>query len=231
MNKFSVVIPTMWRYVPFLSFLRDLTKFDLIDDIIIINNNIHYTPSDDIFAHEKIRMINHPENIFVNPAWNQGVQLARNDKICILNDDMIFDLKMFYHVDTVLNEHSGVVGICPGLDEFNQPRFVSGAIKIVPWKNGDHTFGFGTLMFVHKAWWIDIPAEFVLYYGDNWIFDTCVIRGRQNYLITDALHFTPYATTCKEIPKNKEMLEIESTHFKWHKENFARLVSEYQKTT
>lgn len=228
MNKFSVVIPTMWRYTPFLNFLQDLTKFDVVNDIIVINNNIADTPNNPILQHEKVRLINHPKNIYVNPAWNQGVHLSLNDKICILNDDMIFDLKMFYHVDAVLNEHSGALGICPGLAEFNQRPITSGAIQIVPWKSTDHTFGFGSLMFVHKAWWIDIPSDFVLYYGDNWIFDTCLIRSRQNYLITDALHFTPYATTCKEIPNNNEMLESEAEAFSWHKENFKKWVDDYR---
>ena len=228
MNKFTIVVPTMWRYAPFLNFLEDLVEFDQVDDIIVINNNIASTPTNLVLQHSKIRMVNHPANVYVNPAFNQGVAMAKNDKICLLNDDMIFDFKIFYHVDRVLNEHSGVIGISPGLDEFNQPPFTSGAIKIIPWA-GHHSFGFGCLMFVHKAWWIDIPKEFALYYGDNWIFDTCIIRGRQNYLITDALHYTPYATTCKDLPVANSMLENEAAAFQWHKENFKRWIDDYRK--
>lgn len=223
MNKFSIVIPTMWRYAPFLNFLEDLVKFPTINDIIIINNNIEQTPSNDILTHEKIRMVNHPKNVYVNPAFNQGVSLSYNDKVCLLNDDVVFDLRVFYHVDKVLNEHSGVIGICPGKSEFNQPQFESGIIKIVPWQ-GQHTFGFGSVMFVHKAWWIDIPDSFVLYYGDNWIFDTCLIRNRQNYLITDILHYTPYASTCKTLPDGGDMLINEETAFNYMKQKFIEWV-------
>ena len=231
MNKFTIVVPTMWRYAPFLNFIEDLVKFPSVDDIIIINNNINSTPINPILQHEKIRIVNHPQNVYVNPAFNQGVAMAKNDNICLLNDDIIFDLKVFYHVDRVLNEHSGVIGMCPGLAEFNQHPFVSGAIKIVPWKTGDHTFGFGSAMFVNKGWWIDIPNDFVLYYGDNWIFDTCIIRNRQNYLITDALHHTPYASTCKDLPVANDMLANEELAFNWHRKNFIDWVQSVTTST
>lgn len=227
MNKFSVVVPTMWRYAPFLNFLEDLVKFPTVEDIVIINNNIKQTPTSDILTHEKIKMINHSENVYVNPAFNQGVSIAKNNKVCLINDDVIFDLRVFYRVDPILNEHSGVIGMCPGKIEFNQPPFINGSIQIIPW-TGQHTFGFGSIMFVHKAWWIDIPLDFVLYYGDNWIFDTCLIRNRQNYLITDILHHTPYASTCKDLPTANDMLTQEESAFIWHKQNFTNWVHGHQ---
>lgn len=224
MKHFSIVVPTMWKYPPFLDFLVDLVEFHLIDDIIIFNNNIAETPASWIFEHPKITLVNNPENTFVNTPFNRGVEMAKNDNVCLLNDDVIFDLKIFYHVARVLNEHSGVVGISPGLAEFNQPPITSGAIKIVPWQPGNHTFGFGCLMFVNKGWWIPIPEDFKLYYGDNWIFDTCVARNRQNYLITDALFHTPYATTCKDLTVANEMLTQETDAFNWHIANFKQWI-------
>lgn len=227
MKKFSIVIPTMWQYKPFLEFLQDLVKFHLVDEIIIINNNFTQTPRSDILSHEKIKMVNHPSNVYVNPAFNQGVAMSKNDNVCLLGDDTVFDLRAFYRVSDVLNEHSGVIGICPGAANFNQPPFESGSIKIIPW-TGQHTFGFGSVMFINKAWWIDIPQEFVLYYGDNWIFDTCLIRNRQNYLITDILHYTPYAATCKDLPEKDQMLKSESEAFQRYKRYFFEWVHDKQ---
>lgn len=224
MKKFSIVVPTMWKYPPFLDFLKDLVEFEHVDDIIIFNNNISSTPTDDVFDNPKIRLVNNLQNTYVNPPFNRGVEMAKNDDICLLNDDVIFDFKIFYHVARVLNEHSGVVGISPGLAEFNQPPITSGAVKIVPWQPGDHTFGFGCLMFINRGWWIPIPDEFVLYYGDNWIFDTCVIRKRQNYLITDALFYTPYATTCKDLEVANDMLTQETAAFNWRIADFKNWV-------
>lgn len=225
MKKFSIVVPTMWKYPPFLDFLKDLVEFPLITDIIIFNNNVDETPTDPILKHSKILLIHNSKNIFVNPAFNRGVELAQEDNVCLINDDIIFDLRVFYRVPQVLSEHSGVVGICPGLAEYNQPPITSGAIRFVPWQPGNHTFGFGCLMFINKGWWIPIPNEFVLYFGDNWIFDTCIIRGRQNYFITDMLFYTPYAQTCKDLPFVNEMLETEKTQFQWRIDSFNRWVT------
>lgn len=203
----------MWKYPPFLSFLKDLVKFHMVDEVIIINNNIIQMPNDDILDHPKVRMISMPNNIFVNPAWNMGVAEARNSKVCILNDDLIFDLKCFYHVDSVLAAESGVVGICPGMAEFQQPPFVSGAVQILPWKD-QHTFGFGCLMFVHKDWYIPVPQGLEIYYGDNWIFDTCLVRGRTNYIITDLLYCTPFAATTKGMGNVDDRLEREGNIYR-----------------
>lgn len=193
-SKFSIVIPTMWKYKPFTNFLKNLVQFPLVDEIIIINNDDSSTPSDPVLTHEKIKMVSFGKNIYVNPAWNYGVDRSKNNNICILNDDVIFDLKLFYHVEPILSTDVGVIGLCPGHAEHNQPPFVNGSINIQPWA-GEHTMGFGCLMFVHKESWVDIPDALKVYYGDNWIFDTSLWRRKTNYIITDLLHFTPYAQT------------------------------------
>lgn len=197
-SKFSVVIPTMWKYKPFTGFLKDLVKFPLVDEIIIINNDNSVTPTDDILNHEKITMVDYGHNIYVNPAWNAGVKLSKNKKICIVNDDIIFDLRLFYKVDDVLSLNSGVLGLCPGSKDFNQPQFTDGSIDIVPWQ-GEIIFAYGSLMFVHKDSWIDIPEDLKVYYGDNWIFDSWIMRGCTPWLITNLLHYTSYATTTGSI--------------------------------
>jgi hypothetical protein len=210
-SKFTVVIPTMWRYAPFVNFLTDLVKFPLIDEIIIINNDVEKTPNAPVLSHEKVRMINFKENIYVNPAWNIGVRESRNKNIGILSDDVIFDIKAFYHVQEVLSPTCGVVGICLGDPNHNQPPFQTGSIKIKPWE-GEHTMGFGCLMFVHKDTWIDIPDCLKVYYGDNWVFDTALWEGRTNYLITDILYHTPHAQTSGTIVNN--FLDKETEFYK-----------------
>jgi hypothetical protein len=215
-----------------LNFLGDLVKFPLVDEIIIINNDSKNTPDDPILADEKIKMFDFGENIYVNPAWNFGVHTSKNDKVCILNDDMIFDIKLFFHLDDFPLEDTGVVGICPGHVEHNQPKFETGSIKIIPWA-GQHTLGFGCLFFIHKSWWMDIPADLKVYYGDNWVFDTCLWKGKTNFIITDLLHHTPYAQTTGSIVndflnKETEIYSNATAAFKLSltKENY--LESEYE---
>ena len=212
-SKFSIVVPTMWKYAPFVNFLKDLVQFDMVGEIIIINNAIQETPDDTILSHPKIALYNCTKNIGVNPAWNLGVNYSKFEKICILNDDIQFDLKVFFHVEKYLNEQTGVIGICPGIAEFNQPPVTTGSISIIPW-TGQHTFGFGCLMFVHKSWYCPIPTECKIYYGDNWIFDTCLVRGQTNYLITDALMMTPYASTTSTVEAVNELLQVEGAVYR-----------------
>lgn len=207
-DKFSVVILTMWRYAPFLDFLKDLVKLEIVDQIILIDNDPTRKPQDAILLNQKINYFTFNKNIYVNPAWNLGVRLSNNKKICILSDDVIFDFKTFYKVNDILNNDSGVLGMCPGLAEFNQPSFTNGNIDIIPW-SGQHTFGFGCLMFVYKDWWIDIPEELLVFCGDNWIFDTCMNRGKQNYLITNMFQHTPYAQTTTKIELPPDLMTRE----------------------
>ncbi len=104
----SVIIPTMWKYKPFIRFLADLTWVSSIGEIIIIDNNPSERPSTDLFLHPLINMITHGHNIYVNPAWNLGVEKSKHDKICLLNDDVIVDLKLFNRMETFLNPSVGL---------------------------------------------------------------------------------------------------------------------------
>ena len=87
-NKFSIVVPTMWRFNLFADFLVKLVQVDAVGEIIIINNAMEAKPDHSIFAHPKIKMHDFKLNIFVNPAWNYGVSVAKYDNICIMNDDV-----------------------------------------------------------------------------------------------------------------------------------------------
>lgn len=218
-SKFSVVIPTMWRYAPFVEFLKDLVNFDVVDEIIIFDNDASRTPADPVLTHPKIKVFDYGTNIFVNPAWNTGVRISKNKKICILNDDVIFDLKLFYKIDPLLTPDEGVFGLCPGHPEHGQPEFVDGTIDIRPW-NGEHTLGFGCLMFIHKYSWIEIPDELKVYYGDNWIFDANLAKGKVNYIITNILHYTPYAQTTGEVVN--DFLDKETPIYHQHINDFRR---------
>ena len=54
----SVIIPTMWKYAPFLDYLEGVLEQNSVGEVIIINNNVYATPDSEVLAHEKIRMHN-----------------------------------------------------------------------------------------------------------------------------------------------------------------------------
>lgn len=200
----------MWFYKPFLDFVEQLVKVPQIKEVIIINNNVKDTPTHPVLEHPKIILCNCSENIYVNPAWNLGVKLSNSDKICIANDDIIVDLKLFPMAEEFITPQVGLLGISPGRPEFGQQPVTNGSIDILPW-NREHTFGFGSLFFLHKNNWVDIPQELMVYYGDNWIFDIQIRKQNPIFIITNCFFYSPWAQTTGKV--RNEFIDRESSAY------------------
>jgi hypothetical protein len=206
---FSVIIPTMWKYKPFPDFLESIVNHHLVGEVVLFNNDTENTPDHPVVRHSKIVQVRPKENTGVNYPWNLGAALALNHHLCILNDDLIFDLRVFEKVEKLLDDpETGMIGLHPGLDEFGQLPFRNGMIDIVEWKDV-HTFGFGCLMFTNKKNYLTIPEGLKYYYGDHWYFDMNTALLRKNYLITNMLFYTPYATTASSLSNEDLMSETE----------------------
>ena len=122
MEKFSVIIPTMWRCVDVTKQSLELfVNHELVDQVIIVNNDVSKTPIWQVLQNSKVEIHNQVENIFVNPAWNLGVALSRNNKLVIANDDIIFDAKLLDRVYDKVIPENGVLGIITGEAVHNQP--------------------------------------------------------------------------------------------------------------
>lgn len=216
---YSIIVATMWKFFPFIGFLKTLLKQNDVGEVILINNNIYETPLEFLnIKNEKLKVLIQSKNIGVNPAWNIGIECAKFPYICILNDDIIFDLTLLDKLPIFLNDYNtGVIGLCPGIKNFNQPPFVDGLINITPWQN-EHTYGFGCLMFINRKNYIPIPEDLIMYYGDNFIFDTCLANKKINYIITNIVHYTPYATTVSET--GKDYLYPETVKYDNHIKSF-----------
>lgn len=206
---FSVVIPTMWKYEPFYQFLDDLLSVSYIGEIIIIDNDSTNRPNLDVLKHHMIKLYDFGKNIKVNPAWNTGVEKAKYNKVCLLNDDLIFDLKLFTRIYPFVNKDRGVFGICPGVSDTPQPRLTNGQIDIfptnVPYDPNIH-FGFGMLMIFDKRNWIPIMDQVDVYWGDNFIFNTMLKKFGMNYRIANLFHHTPYGVTAGTFEDKVETL-------------------------
>jgi hypothetical protein len=199
--KFSIVTPTMWRFAPFLNFLSDIIDLEQVGEVIIINNDVKATPKHEVLYHPKIRLHNLGKNIYVNPAFNFGVAVSRYERICILTDDVIFDIKLFSKISKVfkLNQFYNIsYDVSLGIP-------VTGTIDFVPWHEGIAGGNGGSLMFIHKSDWIDIPAGLDICYGDNWLNDIMQTRFKQNFLIKNTFFYTPMCTTSSSFT-NDEML-------------------------
>lgn len=221
----SVVVPTMWKYLPFLDFIKDIVTVDTVSELIIIDNAPDVTPKNDILDHKKVNMISFGKNIFVNPAWNYGVNISKSDIVCILNDDLTFDLRLFGKIVDFMTPEIGVIGLSEGRVEYGQTPITTGSIDFEPFVN-QSCFGFGELMFVHKKHWRDIPEGLDIGFGDNFIFDQYLFSGRQNYFITNMNHYHAVSQTVnsmssefRQILYNKERALYEQIKHKlYHRE-------------
>lgn len=211
----TVVVPTMWKYPPFLDFIKYVSMVDVIKEVILVNNNFDETPDDEvsvsILNHPKIKHFHFGKNIFVNPAWNFGVNQSSTDIVCILNDDLHFDLKLFYKVLELYTPDMGALGLSSGKVEWGQTPITNGNIDFIPF-TGQNCIGFGELMFVHKQNWRNIPEELTVGFGDNFIFDYNYFGGKQNYFISNMWHYHKGSTTVstfaseeRQILYNKEL--------------------------
>lgn len=230
----SVIIPTMWKFPPFVQFVQDLARVGCVKEIIIIDNH----PSNETTAeHEeighaswsKIKLLKMNENIGVNPAWNLGAARATSNILCFLNDDVIVDLKLFDRVSMWMNNSIGSLGICPGRPEWGQAEFVDGSIQFEPIPHNGNTFGFGCLFFVMKENWIPIPDGLKIYYGDDWVQRVPeIVSGKKAFWIRNCFFHTPYATTTKHLDVNN-LLNHERTIYVQELDRIAFFEDEYKK--
>jgi FkbM family methyltransferase len=198
-EMFTVTVPTMWRCLDiFQRALIEYCNCDYVDEVIIVNNDVKLTQDWEILNHEKIVMLNQEKNIKVNPAWNLGVKLAKNDRVAIINDDVVFDMKLFEKLQGRINSFSGVHGFITGEAHFNHPLSTDYSISFMNMQHDISLFGFGMAMFLHRSNWVVIPEQFEIYYGDDFIIKTHIDRNLTPVMIYNHRFESPMAATCTD---------------------------------
>lgn len=159
----TVIMPSMFIPTGIIDRIKEIVKHPLVGEFILIDNTDDgYEINDTI---DKLIHIKEKKNTFVNPAWNKGVSLANNDKLMIINDDVITDfnglIDLMYHEIT---EQRGIVGLGTGCWNGTQKEFKLKEIDRL-------STGFACVFFIHKNSYITIPDELKVWYGDNWLFE------------------------------------------------------------
>lgn len=186
MQKISIVVPTLWKFEPFSHFVNEVAQIDSVDVIVVVDNNSSQRPN--VQFHKKIKFLDFGCNIFVNPAWNAGAYHCSGDIICFMNDDVIFDLQLFALVAAQMRCEQGLWGYCRS--EMMPSISVTVHQHKVP-------HGFGQLFFIHKKNFVDIPNEFLVHCGDNFLFDTLKKRYNSNCLIEGLAFYTPSSVSSR----------------------------------
>ena len=161
--SWSVIIPTLWKPATFPTLLHNLDTCDEVSEIVLVDNAPNAKPKG-LPQLTKLVHLPQEENIYVNPAWNLGVQHATSEKICICNDDVLFDCDLIFgHFET--RQLKGITGIHP--DSFDPST----------WNEGDLIRSsevhikrmWACLFFLPKAAYIPIPDELKIWWGDAWL--------------------------------------------------------------
>ena len=163
-TKYSVIIPTLWKSNRIGKLLFDLIKCEYVDEIILIDNGGKFFEYFE--ALDKVKLVQTGENIYVNPAWNLGVKLAKNDLIALLNDDINFNPNIFGVITNDILLEYGIIG----QSEFNYKVNNSDEPILEKWTGKVRDWGWGCLIMFDKTNWIDIPDDIKIWYGDDFIF-------------------------------------------------------------
>lgn len=219
-TKFSVIVPTMWRSLSlFERSLDDLVKHDLVDEIILINNDVNRTPDWPVLSHPKLKILNQAQNIKVNPAWNLGVSVSKNENICIINDDLYFDTKLFDRIKEH-NKENSLYGFIVGDETLGQTKVTDGSIQFEPWKPGIINYGFGQIMVVQKKNWKPILPELEVYFGDDFILYSHMLNKSEIYLIANMKYEEDFSATTKDLNISETYYEKEKPiYFNWQNNN------------
>jgi len=167
MDKYTVVIPTIWKSEYTYELLKRLSDSEYVGEIILIDNASELNKEINI---QKVIHIKEQENTYVNPAWNKGVNLASHNNITIVNDDIIFDVDEYYSYFAQLleiNEFKNIGFIGSHSENYKLEKSQNPSFE--EYDNKTNTGGWGCLFSFHKSNWKPIPNELKIWYGDNWI--------------------------------------------------------------
>jgi GT2 family glycosyltransferase len=216
-KKFSVIIPTMFRCIDITNeLLANLYEDPFVSEVILIDNTENDSNVSKILFNDKLQIHSQNKNIYVNPAWNLGVSIAKEDYIAIINDDVTVPEHIFTGLSQANMETMGVIGAChPSIQQVESPkRFIINDFNLVDIP--ERTWGFGIFMVMYKNHYVTIPEEMKVWCGDDYLYHQNRIAGRLNYLMTFPIQTKMSATSddpaFDEI-KNKDV-EIYNTKYK-----------------
>lgn len=196
-TKYTVIIPTLWKSQRTTKLLADLKECEFVDEIILIDNK-----SDKIEdkTDGKLRIISLGENIYVNPAWNKGIELAKNECIALCNDDINFNTNILGLINLDILNKFGIIG----QSESNYKQQNTDEPIIHTYTNEPRDWGWGCLILFKKSNWIPIPDEIKIWYGDDYIFKcNPIVKSKlKNFNIQTEMSTTSDEKQWDEIKKN-----------------------------
>ena len=111
----------------------------------------------------------------MNESWNRGMKIAGEDLICICNDDILIDkllISLVSEFESLNQDKIDLIGIS---NDISTKCFGICPFKMDFTKNIGLQAGgiFGIAMFIRKKKYKQIPNDFKVWYGDDYLARNC----------------------------------------------------------
>lgn len=175
----TFIIPTLWKANEIYNSIEQFKRLQdkNVELIIIDNTNSNFYDND-----PRIVIVKCSNNIFVNPSWNIGARLAKNKYICLLNDDIYFNLVPVINSFKSFIESYPKLGIIGfnmlSLNDKNELNDDSDILELED-TTGMVPFAFGCCMFLKKEDYVQIDESYKIFYGDTLLIVSIVDKQRK----------------------------------------------------
>lgn len=216
-RRFSIIIPTLFKCVNILNDLLDTLNEDrFVSEIILIDNTEEHIAYENLIrTNPKIKIYSENKNLYVNPSWNKGVSLAKEDYIGILNDDILVPNNLFGIMTQVNLESMGIIGaLHPFIAQVQEPKRFQ-IPNTTLWLTPHRLWGYGIFMVMKKSHYIHIPEDMLIWCGDDYLFHQNIKFGRSNYALGSAIQTKMSSTSDDPVfdaIKNKDVEIYESKY-------------------
>lgn len=167
----TFVIPTLWKSEYIYKTIDAIQASNIKEIELIIFDN---AKSDFESPDQRISVIK-DKNYWVNHAWNKGVELAKNQWVCFLNDDVHINIDLFCRefkrlvIDNdEVRETFGNLAYLSGSKFSEEINEDTDTLTLEP--QVTRGSGFGQIIVIDKNNWEPIPEYFRIYFGDDFIY-------------------------------------------------------------
>jgi glycosyltransferase involved in cell wall biosynthesis len=205
----TFIVPTLWKSEFIYDSINEFKRCDNsnIEMIIIDNSNSDYISDDD-----RIRVIKSETNLFVNPSWNLGAAEAKNNYICLLNDDIILNISLlveyFNQTFVIPKKEFGMIAINGETWGFSEEiNNDTDTLYLGNLKN--RGCGFGQFMILQKSTYEPIPDELKVFFGDDmlWMVNHD-LTNRDNFYIKNLKFIGETNGTSKSFEEYMQIDEV-----------------------
>jgi hypothetical protein len=216
-SKIDIVIPTMWRAPAFLDALAGYANSPAIGKIVLIDNDPSMRPAISAILLDRLTVVSHADNTYVNPAWNEGVSLCRSEIICIANDDILIDDALFEIIATLdwQAHRIGIVGLASLEPDAHHETQIMRVVIDTSIPLGKQIPSFGACIFMPRRNYSPIPPELKVWYGDDFL----VHANPNAYVVKTPLVHGTMSTTISSFDSRSDIHRLISDDIEWAADN------------